>query len=169
MRRRAFLASGAGALAAAAGCAGLDTGSKALSGATVRTIDAPGSKQGSLSLPTGSVVVLDVFATNCAPCETEMKRLTAARSRLDSSISFVSVTNQVVGGSFTTSDLRRWWTTHDGAWPVGFDAHGTIDRVLGVSALPTLAVVGPGGDVAWRHEGVASVDALVSAVRSETG
>lgn len=122
-----------------------------------------------MQLPTDHVTVVDVFATDCAPCTTEMQRLIAARSKLPDSVRFVSVTNQVLGGSFTAADLRKWWSSHNGDWTVGIDDNGTVDRELGVSALPTVAVVDSGGHVAWKHQGVAPVDALVKAVRSASG
>jgi len=174
--RRAFLATGASALCSAlAGCSALSGdssssgGQHALSETTVKTVNATGSPAGTLTLPTGAVTVVDVFSTTCDPCKTELTRLKSARSRLSESVSFVSVTNQVLGGTFTEADLRGWWDAHGGPWPVAIDTHGAIDRELSVTGLPTLAVLDSSGRVAWTHRGVASVEAVVPAVRNGRG
>lgn len=170
VRRRTFLAASAAVgTFSLAGCAGLLGGEHGLSSTTVKTVDANGSSAGTLTLPTNGVTVVDVFSTSCSPCLTELDRLKTARSRLDASVSFVSVTNQVLGGSFTEADLRKWWRKHGGAWTLAVDSNGTLDRELDVTGLPTLAVVAADGTVAWTHEGVASVDAVVSAVSAARG
>jgi len=169
VRRRDFLAGvgGAAVLAGGAwyGLSSNGSGSDRLSPVTVKTLDAPGSSAGTLTVPvSGSVTVLDMFSVGCAPCKTETRRLNGLRSKLGSNVRLVSVTNDAVGATLTRDDLRQWWRKNDGDWAVGFDPNGSLISQLGVTGFPFLAVVDADGAVVWSHAGLVSSSKLVDVV-----
>jgi len=96
-----------------------------------------------------------------------MPELRNARDRLDS-VQFVSVTDQVFGGTFSPADVRQWWQDNDGAWLVGVDTKDSLFRQLSVRGVPTLAVLDPDGHVVWNHAGLISADAIVKAATRAT-
>lgn len=173
MRRRTFLA-GVGSVGATgiAGCLG--TGS--LSGpddgdtidpVTVTTFDAPGSDAGEMAVPqTGTVTVIDMFATWCGPCKPTIDRLATARDRLDVPATFVSVTSEVFDDSFGKDDAVAWWDEHGGPWTVGHDPDSTLMTRLGVTGLPTTVVTDADSTVVWSHTGEPGAESVVDAVRS---
>ena len=172
MRRRDLLAAGAGACGLGVGAwylRGSGRGNR-VSPVEIRTIDARGSTAGTMRVPVhDSATLLDVFSITCAPCETETRRLNGLREELGSGVRLVSVTNDAVGGTLTREDVRRWWRDADGHWPVGFDDEGQLMAELGVTGLPTLALVGPDGKLAWKHAGLVSKRDLLDAVRGLEG
>ncbi|MFB6163868.1 MAG: TlpA family protein disulfide reductase [Haloarculaceae archaeon] len=170
MERRNLLAAlagvgGAGALGAG-GWYALGRGTESgIDDVTVQTIDARGSTAGTLTVPlAGQVTVLDVFSIGCAPCKTELGRLRAVQDRLPGNARLVSVTNDAIGGTLTRDDLRQWWRDNDGNWAVGIDANGDLMRELGVTGLPTLAVLDADGRVAWKHAGLVAKQDLLNRV-----
>lgn len=171
MRRRDYLRSlGAAGLAATAGCAVLPTGGPDDAGVepvTVETIAAPGSSAGTATVPaSGTVSVVDLFATWCGPCRAQMDSLAAARERVGDDATFVSVTNESIGDGFTREDVAAWWRRNDGRWTVGLDQEGRLARTLGAPGLPYTVVTDADRRVVWSHRGVAEPDALVEQVRT---
>jgi hypothetical protein len=168
MNRRRFLAgvAGAGALAGGAWLARSGGTADALEPVTVETLDARGSSSGELTLFDGGVAVVDLFATTCPPCKPQVGNLANAREELD--VQFVSVTNQMLGGTLTKGDLRNWWADAGGNWPVALDADGAVTRTLGARNLPYTAVV-DGDRVAWAEAGTTDPATVVSAVEEVTG
>lgn len=167
MNRRRFLTAAAGAgLTAGAGWFALN-GAANDSGLPIRieTIRARGSEAGHIRVPVpGAVTVIDLFATWCAPCIEQMETLSALHGTFGEQVQFVSVTNERFGGTFSRADLREWWQTYDGAWTLGVDPESDLMAALGAGGLPYLAVADADGTVVWRHSGLATKDALKTAI-----
>lgn len=172
MRRRELLAGLGGATVVGAGAwyALSRGGGERIDPVKIRTIDARGSDAGRMTVPvTGHPTVLDVFATWCAPCRTETRRLATVRDRLGGDVALVSVTNQAIGGTLSRADVADWFERNGGAWPVGVDDEGQLMAELSVSGLPTLAVVDAGGTITWSHTGLVQSADLLAAVRRLEG
>lgn len=130
-------------------------------GVTVDTLDARGSSAGRQQVPVpGTVTVVDLFATWCAPCKAQMSTLGTVHREFGDEVAFVSVTNEQVGGGLTLADIRAWWREHDGNWTVGHDPESRLFGTLNAGGLPFLAVADADGTITWRHRGLAGESAL---------
>ena len=169
MRRRRLLAAVGGAVAVGAG--GLSvrpwrSEGEPADSVAVETLAAPGSEAGTVTVPPASgPLVLEFFATTCSVCADQMSVLATARRRVDASVPFLSVTSEPVGLSVSRDDVRGWWRSHDGAWPVGLDDGTALARRYDATRVPTTLVL-DGDGVAWRHTGRFDADDLVEAVRA---
>jgi len=77
------------------------------------------------------------------------------------------VTNELIGRGTPRDELRRWWDTHGGAWPVGIDRDGAVVAAIGASSIPSLAIVDATGAIQWTDSGqfdVASLRTQLAAV-----
>ncbi|WP_248898250.1 TlpA family protein disulfide reductase [Haloplanus halobius] len=128
---------------------------------TVETIDASGSEAGQKQIPVpGTPTIIDLFATWCAPCKEQMDALSSVYPEYANRVTFVSVTNERVGGTLSKDDIREWWRNHDGNWTVGLDPESDLMSALGAGGLPYLAIVDASGTVRWEHGGVTDVATL---------
>lgn len=128
---------------------------------SVRTIDARGSDRGETRVPVpGTPTVVDLFATWCAPCKEQMDALQALHEEYGERVRFVSVTNERVGNTLSTDDIRTWWREHDGNWTVGIDPDSDLMSALRADGLPYLAVTDASGQVRWTHGGTATAATL---------
>lgn len=173
MRRRRLLA--ALGLAATAGAGGLyvrpwQSPDTTADPATVKTLAAPGSESGTVSVPpTDGPMVLEFFATTCSVCADQMSVLGDARQRVDASVPFLSVTSEPVGLSVSRADVREWWRSHDGDWHVGLDDGTALARRYDGTRVPTTLVLNADSGVAWRHVGRFDAGDIVGAVQAVRG
>ncbi|ELZ91330.1 thioredoxin [Haloferax mucosum ATCC BAA-1512] len=136
---------------------------------TIDTIDAQGSAEGDVRVPVeGSPMVLDLFATWCAPCVAQMESLRTLHDEFGDEVAFVSVTNERLGGGLTMDDIRNWWAEHDGSWTVGHDPESQLMRAVRANGLPYLVVFDADGSITWTHRGLASEENLRSAIEDAT-
>ncbi len=114
----------------------------------------------------GQVVVLNLWATWCAPCRVELPALDALTARLREA----GVPVRLVAVS--TDASREAWRA---ALPrLGLDgavmAHGpALGEALGVSILPTTFLVGPDGVIrhrstGWEEERLPALEAAIEAL-----
>ncbi len=83
----------------------------------------------------GRVVLVDVWATWCAPCLAELPLLKSLHSSYPDDVSIVGIN----ADSVPARDLRSWLSRRQIGWPQLFDGRGVggpiLDR-LGITALP---------------------------------
>lgn len=178
MRRRHLLAGlasagalgGAGLVATGTTPAAFGGGSAAgepVEPTTLDTIDAPGSRDGTVTIPAdGRATFVDFFGTWCPPCAEQMPALGEANDRIGDEVQFVSVTTEDVGGSVTEGDVAGWWREHDGDWLVAADVTAELAAKLDVGGYPTAVVLDASGRVRWSESGVHTADELVAHIET---
>ncbi|MFC6765050.1 TlpA family protein disulfide reductase [Natrinema soli] len=134
---------------------------------TVETIDAPGSEAGTVTVPNGDVMVVELFVTGCGNCQAQMSNLAEAHSQLAADygdgLTFLGATYQS-NDSKPPAELRDWWRGHGGNWPVGYDPTGDISARYGAVGYPVTMVIDERGEKRWEELGFAPPETIVEAV-----
>ena len=175
MRRRHLLA-GLASVGALGGAGAVATGNvpAALGGddapepvepVTLDTVDAPGSRDGEVTLPAPDrPTFVDFFATWCAPCVEQMPDLVEAHDRLGDEVLFASVTPEDVGGSVSEEAVADWWREHDGDWLVAADTTAELAARLNVGGYPSARAVDATGRVRWATSGTHTTEEFVAGI-----
>lgn len=143
----------------------LGTSGQRLDPVEVSTLDAPGSSEGTMTVPEEErVTYLSLFATWCTVCERKMDPLAQAAAAVDADVQFVSVTVEPVGRVTTTEDVAEWWQRHEGNWPVGYGALDLTKQFGGVN-VPFSAVIDADNRLVWSNTGYESADTIRSHIR----
>ena len=125
------------------------------------TIDAPGSEAGEITVPKrGTPTFIDLFATWCAPCKEQMNELSTVHEEYGDRVTFVSITNERLGGTLTERDIRGWWRRHHGAWTVGIDPDSDLMAALGAGGIPYHAIADASGAIRWQQSGLSPAETL---------
>ncbi len=105
----------------------------------------------------GRVVVLDLFATWCGPCRTQMEELNQLQAHYGpSELVIISID---VDTSETTQDIRIFRDEHNANWAFASDTDN-VGKKDDAASIPTLAIIDQDGDLVWRHAGATSFDQL---------
>jgi len=129
-------------------------------GFALARLDAPGKL--ALASLRGKVVVLNFWASWCAPCKSEAPRLEAAWQRYRPQ----GVVVLGVDGQDFSGDAKRFIRKHDITYPNVHDGPGNIGSKYGVSGYPeTYFVDRRGRLVGDRVVGEVSAEKLTSGIR----
>lgn len=102
--------------------------------------------------------VVNLWATWCAPCRTELPAFQAASDQRDG-VRFVGVD---IGED--PADAQAFLDELGVTFEQYADVHGELSDALGVAALPVTIVVDDDGDIVERHVGPMSADELDGAL-----
>ncbi|SMO38804.1 TlpA family protein disulfide reductase [Halorubrum cibi] len=134
---------------------------------TIPTIDAPGSREGEVTIPAeDQVTFVDFFGTWCPPCAEQMPALAEAHDRIGDEALFVSVTTEDVGGAVSEETVVDWWREHDGDWLVGADVTAELSSRVTVQGFPTAVVIDADRRIAWKDSEVHTADRIVEEIEN---
>lgn len=157
-RRRFLGVAGLAATGAFAGCTSSSQGGPL----TLDTLAVGSLEGGPMTVhPPGKPVLLDFYATWCAPCKPQMSDLREIRTRYDpDQLHMFSITWER-----DEEAVRFFWEEYQGTWPTAMDPDVLTGEHYNVQNLPTIIVFSPTGEEVWRHVGLAGLDAIDDAVQ----
>lgn len=117
---------------------------------TVETVDGDGFTL-SKALETHDMVLINLWATWCPPCEKEFPYLEEAYEAYSDRVAVVALS---IEPSDTPEKLREYADSHGMTFPVGSDAQTGLANHFGVMSIPTSVVVDRFGNVALVEAGM---------------
>lgn len=114
----------------------------------------------------GKVVLVNIWATWCAPCRHEIPELIELQQAY--SKEGFGVLGISVDGNETAKAIPAMLEEYGVNYPVVHDPRGTIADLIETNVLPTSALIDREGRLVWSHVGVLEADdeALVTALRA---
>jgi len=109
----------------------------------------------------GKVVVLDLFATWCGPCRTQMGELKQVYARYNASD--VVILSIDVDEGETQSDVRAFRSDYGAQWGFCTDTD-SVGAKYGAQYIPTLVIIDPAGDLSHIGSGVEQASDLIAMI-----
>lgn len=107
-------------------------------------------EQRALSSYKGKVVVLDFWATWCAPCRFTMPKMIDFHNRhRDQNVEVVGVAVDVTSREEIDQFIKEMGVNY----PIAVDSNGEVKKAFEIKSLPTLFVIGKEGNILLRMEG----------------
>lgn len=107
----------------------------------------------------GTPVVINVWASWCAPCRSEMPLLVAAASDGAADVAFLGVAS-----ADRRDDAERFLQEFGVPYPNVLDSSGEIGELVELIGLPATLVVDREGRLAARHDGVLNAQVLAELI-----
>ena len=112
----------------------------------------------------GRPVVINFFASWCAPCKAEGRAFADAASAYRGRVRFVGVAIDDSRSGALSYTHRYGWN-----WPIVFDPHDHLVEPFGLLGKPTTFVLDSSGKVAWKLQREISQDELKTALDDVLG
>jgi cytochrome c biogenesis protein CcmG, thiol:disulfide interchange protein DsbE len=110
----------------------------------------------SLAARRGSAVLLNVWATWCAPCREEIPALELLHEEYGAAgLGVVGVSIDQRGQERA---IREFLAEFGATYPVWLDPSGDVQSIFGTVGVPSTYLIDPGGRVVWKHVGPVRAD-----------
>jgi cytochrome c biogenesis protein CcmG, thiol:disulfide interchange protein DsbE len=113
-------------------------------------------ERSALSQMHGKPVLLNVWATWCHPCRQEVPALEQLHQ------AYGPRGLQVIGVSIDQGDqeqgIREFMQEFGASYPVWLDPDGEVQTVFSTVGVPSTFLIGPDGQVLWKHVGPVRAD-----------
>lgn len=117
--------------------------------------------QGTLADLAGTPIVVNLWASNCTPCVTEMPDLEKAHQQLGAKVAFIGLDVQ------DQDDAARELAKRTGVtYPLGFDRNNLAVK-FGAIGLPTTILIDRNGTIVYMHLRAITQDELLQQVREK--
>lgn len=103
----------------------------------------------------GQPLVVNFFASWCAPCRAEMPDIQSTFEQADGKVAFVGV-----NADLTEDAWRSFVAESDVTYPTVFQPDNDIFSELGLIGMPSTVLIRPDGTVAKLHSGIIDADEL---------
>jgi thiol-disulfide isomerase/thioredoxin len=103
-----------------------------------------------LAAEKGNVLLVNLWATWCAPCRFEIPELDKLHSK------YAARRFKVIGVSVDeggTADVKQFVSEQKISYPIAVDPEGKLATILHTSMLPTSVLIDRTGNVVWKHFG----------------
>jgi len=103
----------------------------------------------------GKPVLVNFFASWCAPCRTEAPQLTRVAHHFGGRVQVLAVADNDTRSGATRFIQKYGWT-----WPIVWDPSNDLAYRYGLIGQPTTFVIDQQGRIAWSHQGKVQTSAL---------
>ncbi|RQG91235.1 TlpA family protein disulfide reductase [Natrarchaeobius halalkaliphilus] len=140
---------------------------------TIRTVDAPGSPAGEMTVPRSGALLVNFTRMACPTSAEMLSTLGTVSDTLsddhdhdsgDAPVRLLSVTDPTRGLSPSETELAEWWDDNDGRWPVGIDSDGRLNRYYDVAGFPMTIIIDSEGTVHWRNRRGTTANNVLTAI-----
>ena len=114
----------------------------------------------------GTPLLIDIFATWCEPCKTEILHLKEIHDKT-SDISFLSISIDFI--SDTLEKLEKFKEEFEIDWEFGLDHNDIFSQNFNITVIPSLLLLDATGEIIHIWKGLTSVDEISSKIQSELG
>ena len=114
----------------------------------------------------GTPLLIDIFATWCEPCKTEILHLKEIHDKT-SDISFLSISIDFI--SDTLQKLENFKEEFEVDWEFGLDHNDIFSQNFNITVIPSLLLLDETGEILHIWRGLTSVDEISSKLQSELG
>lgn len=111
--------------------------------------------EGTLADFEGQPLVVNFFASWCAPCRAEMPDIQSTFEQAQGKVAFVGV-----NADLTEDAWRSFVDESQVSYPTVFQPDNNIFSELGLIGMPSTVLINPDGTVAYLHSGIIDADEL---------
>ena len=112
----------------------------------------------------GRVVVLDLFATWCPPCQEQMEDLNDVRAHYpETEVIILSIDIDPDNPTENENSVRDFKAQHKANWQFAMD-NGEVNEGYGTGSIPTLAIIDQEGYLVWTHEGAIDSQTIIEQI-----
>lgn len=98
----------------------------------------------------GQVLIVDMMAAWCGPCNDAMPGLAAIRNDYDGKVEILSID---IDEGEPEADLRAFIERHNVDWPIGYEIGNSADDAYATGWIPTMVLIDQRGGLLYRSIG----------------